>query len=386
MSEDRISLERPTDTASVAITQVVEAVAHAPGPWPDVGSLLRILEDDERVGFRARWLFPEVIAWMRVNELFSDDTRSYDYITKVLTDAAIQAAVRWVVDREHEYKSTIDELFRSSSAYRESVAFQEMITFCARFRAYAPFNNMLVKVQNRSCSFFATRKHWLDEFGCEVKEDARPMLILAPMHPVMLVYDLDSVEDPPVPEKLKEFGTAPGEWKPERLERLIENAKRWGIRVDYKPLSSTHGGFATRDTRNPKFKMRIAVHNGLDFGGRFAALCHELAHIHLGHLGTDRDLWWPSRSGLSLQTVEIEAEAVAHIVMQRTGLKSASPAYLSSYLSEGSVPETVSVDLISKVAGKLEEMSLRLLSEPKPKGLKKSSAKVTGELFGAEKP
>jgi hypothetical protein len=27
----------------------------------------------------------------------------------------------------------------------------------------------------------------------------------------------------------------------------------------------------------------------------YGTLCHELAHIYLGHSGTDRDHWWPSR-------------------------------------------------------------------------------------------
>lgn len=388
MTEDRISLERPKGPAAVAITEVVEAVAHAPEPWPDVGELLRKLEEDERIGFRARWLLPEVIAWMRVNELFSDDTRCYDYITKVLTDAAIQAAVQWVVNREHEFNSTIDELFRRSARYRDSTAFREMIDFCARFRAYAPFNNMLVKVQNRSCAFYATEKHWREEFDCRLKEDARPMLILAPMHPVMLVYDIDSVENPPMPEKLKEFGTAKGQWDQRCMDMLLENATRWGIRVEFKTLSSTHGGFATHDQRSKRFKKRIVVHDGLDERGRYSVLCHEMAHILLGHLGTDEDMWWPSRAGLTLQVVEIEAESVSHIVLNRVGLESASPAYLSSYISDGSIPEEVSVDLIAKVSAKLEEMSRRELTAPKTREqrMARSKAKVRGaasqnELF-----
>jgi len=141
-----------------------------------------------------------------------------------LSDEAIKGAIRGAVIKEHEFKSTIDELFRRSTSYRNSVASREMIYFCARFRAYAPFNNMLLKVQNPSCAFYATEKHWMAEFGCPIKEDARPMQILAPMHPVMLVYDIDSVENPPVPEKLKHFGSVKGEWDFRRLDRLLENA------------------------------------------------------------------------------------------------------------------------------------------------------------------
>lgn len=80
---------------------------------------------------------------------------------------------------------------------------------------------------------------------------------------------------------------------------------------------------------------------------------------------------WPSRGNLDHQTVEIEAEAVAHIVLSRAGLKSASVPYLSGYINGDNVPPTVSLDLISKVAGKIDEMSRRLMSAPKPKGATK---------------
>jgi hypothetical protein len=97
--------------------------------------------------------------------------------------------------------------------------------------------------------------------------------------------------------------------------------------------------------------MRIAVHNALDDPSAYSVLCHELAHILLGHLGSDEDGWWPSRINLSHATVEIEAEAVSYIVCQRIGLSSSSAAYLSTFLSaDGAVPATVSLELIGKVA------------------------------------
>ena len=73
--------------------------------------------------------------------------------------------------------------------------------------------------------------------------------------------------------------------------------------------------------------------------------------------------------------MEIEAESVSHIVLNRVGLESASPAYLSSYIADGGIPESVSVDLIAKVAAKLEEMSYRLLTAPKTKEQRKTRKK-----------
>ena len=67
--------------------------------------------------------------------------------------------------------------------------------------------------------------------GQGVEEDAHPMLVLAHMHPVMLVYDLDQTEGEEVPEHLKNFAKATGEFDPDRLQITLENAERMCILV-----------------------------------------------------------------------------------------------------------------------------------------------------------
>jgi hypothetical protein len=54
-----------------------------------------------------------------------------------------------------------------------------------------------------------------------------------------------------------------------------------------------------------------STHDGLDEPSRFGVLCHELAHVLLGHLGSDLDRWWPARANLDHATVEIEASLPA---------------------------------------------------------------------------
>lgn len=193
------------------------------------------------------------------------------------------------------------------------------------------------------------------------------MLILAPMHPVMLVYDLDSTVGPSLPDKLRSFAQTEGDFDPKIIERTLANAERDKILVQFKPLSSTHAGLATTRLSDSNYKMRIVIHGNLDGRSRYSVLCHELSHIYLGHLGTDKDNWWPCRINLTHATVEIEAEAVSYIVTLRVGLKSPSDSYLSSHLKGDGVPESVSLELISKVAGKLEEMGRRVLPARKAK-------------------
>src|SRR5208337_2465290 len=62
-------------------------------------------------------------------------------------------------------------------------------------------------------------------------DDAKPMLILAPMHPVMLVYALDQTAGKEVPKQLLEFAHFEGEWQPKWLANLVENAGRHRIGV-----------------------------------------------------------------------------------------------------------------------------------------------------------
>ena len=104
--------------------------------------------------------------------------------------------------------------------------------------------------------------------------------------------------------------------------------------------------------------MRIVIHDEKDEPSRFGVLCHEMAHVLLGHLGSDADLWWPARTDLDHATEEIEAEAVAYIVTTRLGLSGTSDAYVAQHDHDGEIPISVSLDSIAKVAGRLERMAM----------------------------
>jgi hypothetical protein len=184
------------------------------------------------------------------------------------------------------------------------------------------------------------------------------MLILAPMHPVMLVYDLDQTEGKDISEHLKNFTKATGDFDPDLLRRTLENDERMCICVESKPLSTTHGGFVTtRLYDTDKYKMRIALHDKLTDAETYAVLCHEIGHILLGHLGTDTDHWWSCRIGLTHDAIEVEAESVSYIVAARLGIETSSDAYLATHAKDGRIPEGVScLDLIAKVAGRITEM------------------------------
>lgn len=292
------------------------------------------------------------------------------YLLHMIEDGSLDKAIAGDFDcRERkEIETGIDQLIKMSLAYRKSNDFKDIITFMGKFRDYAPYNNMLIRIQNPNCGFYATASDWEKRFERKIKEDGCPMLILAPMHPIMLVYDVDQTEGKDLPKSYTEFSKFHGEWDDKWIRKLTENTTRHRIRIDYKTLSSSNTGFATYASRNSAWKMRIAIHDKLDDPSRFGVLCHELAHILLGHLGGDKDLWWPSRMNLDHHSMEIEAEATAYVVTQQLSLQGASPAYVSSHLKEGeSLPAGVSLDNIAKVAGKIGQMSKGLIPEPKTK-------------------
>ncbi|GAG47110.1 unnamed protein product [marine sediment metagenome] len=79
--------------------------------------------------------------------------------------------------------------------------------------------------------------------------------------------------------------------------------------------------------------------------------------------GSDKDRWWPSRMNLTRNQKEIEAESVAYIVCRRLGLITKSAEYLTGYIKDENDLSRISVDLITKVAGKIEDMHKRKLSE-----------------------
>lgn len=346
-----------------AVVEAVKELLRArmqPSAW----ELLERL--DKKLGLKARWAVIDAIGKLIDDPEATNAQKSY--LRELLDSNDWLKAIRGVARPAREIESTVDALLRESAAYRSTEAFQEMVSFMANFRDYAPFNNMLVKLQRPSCSFFATQSDWRKRFGRVLTEDAKPMIILAPMHPVLLVYELDSTTGPPLPKSLEEFAQFDGEWDAKQLDRTLENATtRDLIRIDKVELSSTNAGFATISTGVAGMKMRIGLHNKLDAASQYGVLLHELAHIYLGHLGGDRDGWWPSRGDLGRHAMEVEAEAVAYIAARRAGLSGSSAEHVSGYLKGDATLDAVSLDLIAKVAGRLDEMGTRKLDMRRPK-------------------
>ena len=94
--------------------------------------------------------------------------------------------------------SALDELFESSRTYRTSEQYVELMRFIKRFPKYSPFNCFLLHTQRPSVSYVATPNQWRKRFERTIKDGAHPLVILAPMSPVLFVFDAEDTEGKPL--------------------------------------------------------------------------------------------------------------------------------------------------------------------------------------------
>lgn len=87
---------------------------------------------------------------------------------------------------------------------------------------------------------------------------------------------------------------------------------------------------------------------------QFATLAHELGHLFLGHIGSDRKLNIPARQPLSKKQRELEAESVSYIVCKRNGVESKSKTYLSDVVDIDIGIDDLDIYQIMRAAGHVE--------------------------------
>lgn len=276
---------------------------------------------------------------------------------------------------KHLDSLTLDELFRRSLHFRSSKNYIELLKFIRKFKKYSIYNNALVYLQNPNVTFYATASHWWKKFERRVKEDARAMVILAPMTPVLFVYDLVDTYGHELPQSLINPYQTEGEFDPKKLELTIDNLLRDKIKVSKKPYSFLHAGSAVKyyfwdSKRNASSKVEIHINEDLNEADSYATLCHEIAHIYLGHLGNDKDEWWPNRRKLEDRLCELEAESVAYLVCDRFGIKTKSDEYLASHINSEDDMKLISVESVIKTAGLIERMGTKKLPQRKEKKTK----------------
>jgi hypothetical protein len=268
-------------------------------------------------------------------------------------------------------------MFAATRRFRSGYEYFELFDFMGRFARYSPLNAFLLYLQNPTATYVATAGTWQKNFQRRPKFDARPLMILAPMAPLLFVYDLMDTEGRPVSVASLQRG---GDWKASIYDRTVYNCSLHGIAVREAGEDRPRQGGAVRltyETRRQYKRLELAVNdnylillnNKSKMDEKYAALTHALGHIFCGHLGIDSKAWWRERQGLDERLASIEAASVAFLVCRRRGPPSAGEGFLDGYARPNSYREVpvVGLSAILAAAQYIEEMGSRRWERPRRK-------------------
>ncbi len=270
----------------------------------------------------------------------------------------------------------VDEMFAASTRYRDNRNVIDLLSFIARFAGYSAFNGLLIYAQNSSATFVSTARSWKQKFGRQPKIDARPIVILAPMAPILFVFDIQDTEGPPVPSSLLQTrGT-----RSQPIGKIYTNTRHncavHGIAVFEKSMAHSTADTTSRIT--PALRKQyhdlniqkdtsylILIDENQSPENKYSTLVHELGHIFCGHLGIDRHAWWPERQVLNINCEEIEADAAAYLTCKRLGLEASSTKHLNNYIEQNHELPVFSLNAVLQSVGYLEEMGKSRWRAPK---------------------
>lgn len=260
-----------------------------------------------------------------------------------------------------ESRRMLDELVSRALAYRTSGELKALFAFARRFPHLAPFNAMLLHVQNPGIRYALRAPVWERKFRRRVKPGSRPYVILQTMGPVAFVFDVSDTEaidflSPPLPEAVTNPFPTRGQPPPTALPNLTKACGLVGIVIERRDTATDLAGQVER-VRGKLHDFFITLNQKHTPAQNLGTLAHEMGHVFCGHLGKTERGFWPDRLGLDLKVREFEAEAVAYLVTDRMTLDIGSDAYLAGYLAEDQRLPNYSLETVLKAAGKVEEMA-----------------------------
>jgi len=267
-------------------------------------------------------------------------------------------------------KGAIDLLFTNSLKLQTTDDFKRFIEFIKRFNHYSRFNTMLIFIQNPDVTFFGSDSFWHKKFNRKVSSTAKPMIILAPMSPVILVYDLFDTKGDQSPEDFLKSGIGQNLFKTQGnikkgiVQNAILSTLDMNINVILKPMSYFTSGYV--ENAISKDAIEICIKNNLSNEERLSVLLHELAHLFLGHTGninlvrkSDNKSFPIKARELPTHIAELEAETVSYLICSKLGLVTSSADYLACYIQSPKDLQAFSFETVIKTADKIENLFIK---------------------------
>lgn len=257
----------------------------------------------------------------------------------------------------------LDELFRLTPEWHSPPGFLALIEGIARFSDYSPLNAFLIHLQDREARRVATARAWAQRHGRRLRPGARPIPILTRSAPVLFVFDVRDTEGAAPPAE-----TPPPAAADRRLARAIDALARHcrEENISLREADAAPAEQALRVTpavrkgfpgleRSARYLVLIGP--GLAGEERYGALVHALAHVFCGHLGSDRNAWWPERDDLDLESAEVEAAATAALVCGRRGLPRAAERHTAVLRRRDRDLPPIRLSAVLHAASHIEAMS-----------------------------
>ncbi len=272
----------------------------------------------------------------------------------------------------------VDEVLAATGRFQRRRDLEPLIDFIGRFPRYSAFNGFLLYLQNPAATRVATARGWVRKFQRRPVADARPLLILAPMAPVLFVYDATDTVGKPLPPEPEG-----GRLKPSQLEKIyqtiVHNCTLQAIAVHETHSDGSDAEPSGRITpavrkRHPDIQLTKDMHylvlldQTRRLEDRYRALVRELGHIFCGHLGIDRHAWWPERKDLNMKGEELEAGCVAFLVCRRIGLQPNLEQSFADGLPMDSPLPAFSLNSVLQATSHIEEMARRRWRKPTKRG------------------
>jgi len=253
-------------------------------------------------------------------------------------------------------KNLLEKLDKKIEEVKSSDEFKEMLKFFSKFHDYSYYNTILIQLQKPDASYVAGYRQWQNKFNRQVKKGEEGIAILAPFTYSKTVTEIEEVEvDGELVEEEVEKEVTRTHFKPvyvfdisqtepiddsedneiptldisldnkgsKLLKPLTEFAVSQELSITYKSLPEGTEGYLKRDN--------IIIDDSLNDTEKASILIHELGHALLEH----------EDDNLSKEIKELEAEAVAFVVMDHYGIEIKSSKYLALYKKDYNLKESL---------------------------------------------